>query len=466
MEVKREEIEKGIREVFRAVLSTKNISARYIVIIAMASLWLDAYDFGAFSFGVNAFRNTFSSMSPIIYSFSIASVQIGAIVGSVIGGWLTDKIGRRNMFTINMIIFTIMAFGAGLSTDPLEFSIFRLILGFALGADTATGFTYIFEYLEAKQRLVWSNAWQLQWYTMYEVTIFGIVLPFWLITNSLIDPLLWRLIMIIGGIFAFIILILRSRIPESALWLAYKGKLATAKRILKKTYGIELQNVPDIDVEYRKTGVGLKSVFSIFRREKWKEVIYSLNGVFSGGIDFWSFGFFVPFMLLAFKLAGALASIEISAIYYGAGVIGSIVSPILTPKVGTKSQYIVGGAIIAISFLGLSLAFLLNLPTWLFVVFVCTFIFGHVIGPVAQGMTSINAFFGPNERGTAAGWGYAMDKVGATIGALIGPLFISTPLTAVSLTIGLAIYFLATTILGVIIGIDARKYSVPELSEN
>jgi len=38
--------------------------------------------------------------------------------------------------------------------------------------------------------------------------------------------------MIIRGLLGLVILLLRSRIPESVLWLAYQGKLATAKKIL------------------------------------------------------------------------------------------------------------------------------------------------------------------------------------------------------------------------------------------
>jgi len=46
----KEEIERGIAKIYQVVLSTKNITARYIVILALASLWIDAYDFAAFTF--------------------------------------------------------------------------------------------------------------------------------------------------------------------------------------------------------------------------------------------------------------------------------------------------------------------------------------------------------------------------------------------------------------------------------
>jgi len=82
-------------------------------------------------------------------------------------------------------------------------------------------------------------------------------------------------------------------------------------------------------------------------------------------------------------------------------------------------------------------------------------------------MTSINAFFGAKERGTAAGWGYFWVKLAAFIGLLIG--IVGITYNSVSLTLGLAIYGVLTGIVGLIIGYDTRTYKladVEELEEN
>jgi len=175
----KDQIENGIKEIYNTVLSTKNITARYIAILALASLWLDAYDFAAMSFAVASLKNTFPNVSSLLLSFAIGVIDLGALFGAIVGGWLNDRIGRRDMFILNMILFIFMAVLGGFSTNIYELTVFRGLLGFALGADTATGFTYIFEYLEREQRLFWSNLWQLQWYIMYLVTIGFILLPFY-----------------------------------------------------------------------------------------------------------------------------------------------------------------------------------------------------------------------------------------------------------------------------------------------
>ncbi len=458
----RQEIENGIKEVYNFVLSKKNVTAKYIVIIALASLWLDAYDFAAISFAVNSIQNTFPHVASILISFSVGVIDLGALIGAIAGGWLNDRIGRRNMFILNMILFVLMAILAGISTNIYELTVFRGLLGFALGADTATGFTYIFEYLEKNQRLFWSNLWQLQWYIMYLVTIFLILFPFYFIEHSLTSPILWRVIMIIGGVIAAVILGLRSKIPESVLWLAYQGKLATAKRIIKQTYGVDLA-IPDVDVNLRPVARGVKSAFSIFKADKWRELVYSFNGNFEQSFIFYTFGFYIPYVLLALKLVGPLATLEASAILYLGGVIGGYLTAWLTPRIGTKSQYVIGAIGEGISVGLIALTYILHLPLPFFVFFSFLFFFFHVIGPASQGMTSINAFFGTAERGTAAGWGYSFVKAAAVIGIIIG--LSGVTLNPVTTTLGLSVYGIITGIIGLIIGYDTRTYKLVDVEE-
>jgi len=115
---------------------------------------------------------------------------------------------------------------------------------------------------------------------MYEVVIFAIIFPWFSTVGTITSPIFWRILMIIGGLLGLVILLLRSRIPESVLSPAYQGKLATAKKIIKKVYNIDLPDVPDVDLTIRKPARGFKSAFSISRKNKWRELVYSFNGNF------------------------------------------------------------------------------------------------------------------------------------------------------------------------------------------
>jgi len=76
-------------------------------------------------------------------------------------------------------------------------------------------------------------------------------------------------------------------------------------------------------------------------------------------------------------------------------------------------------------------------------------------------MTSISAFFGAKERGTATGWGYFFVKLATTIGLLIGIIGISY--NPVNLTIGLGIYGILTGTIGLIVGYDTRTYKLSDM---
>ncbi len=447
----------GIKKVYNYVANTKNITSRYIIILALSALFLDAYDFAAFSFGVSSFQANYPYVSTFELGVVAGSVDMGALFGAFVGGWLTDKLGRRFMFILNMILFVFMAILAGFSVNPYEAIFFRTLLGFALGADTATGFTYVFEFLDSKQRLFWSNLWQLQWYLMYLGTIGFLIVPFFLYAHDLTNPYLWRIIMWVGAGIAVVILIFRSKIPESILWNAYHGRLSDALKALKTLYGVELKGVPDVNYNLSKTKTTGKGIFGIFKKTKIRELVYAFNGNFEQGMIFYTFGFYLPYILLSFHFAGSLATIQATTIYYAAGAVAGVLTAYLTNKLGTKIQYVVGAVLEGTSLILLGVTLQFNLAFSLLIAFAGSFFFFHVIGPASQGMTSINTFFGANERGTAAGWGYFFVKAAAVIGLFLGPTLIAV-LGDLNLSYILGGYAIATGILGAFIGFDTRTY--------
>jgi len=160
---------------------------------------------------------------------------------------------------------------------------------------------------------------------------------------------------------------------------------------------------------------------------------------------------------------GPLASIQALAVLYTGGVIGGYLTAWLTPRIGTKSQYVIGAVGEGVSVGLIAMTYILHLPLPFFVLFSFTFYFFHVIGPASQGMTSINAFFGASERGTAAGWGYFWVKLAALLGLIIG--LAGVTLNPVGTTVGLAIYGVLTGLVGMAIGYDTRKYRVVDEEE-
>jgi len=64
-----------------------------ITLIALGGIFLDAYDFTSLAFGMPYIAKDFN-LSPGMLAVVSASIMVGALVGSVFGGYFVDKLGR------------------------------------------------------------------------------------------------------------------------------------------------------------------------------------------------------------------------------------------------------------------------------------------------------------------------------------------------------------------------------------
>jgi len=91
--------------------------------------------------------------------FGLASGAIigGAAVGSLLGGILSDRIGRKKVFVSNMLIFIFADLGSAISPDPAVFIALRFIAGIAVGSDLANCYCFIMDAIGRGDREVyWS----------------------------------------------------------------------------------------------------------------------------------------------------------------------------------------------------------------------------------------------------------------------------------------------------------------------
>jgi len=91
--------------------------------------------------------------SPFFHGTFIMSMALwGTVLGSLLGGIPTDKLGRkRTLFWIG-ILFLVSALGSALAPDPYSFSFFRFIGGIGVGASSVAAPTYIAEISSSERR--------------------------------------------------------------------------------------------------------------------------------------------------------------------------------------------------------------------------------------------------------------------------------------------------------------------------
>ena len=89
-----------------------------------------------------------------------AAVQGGALIGALIGGYVADRLGRKRVFILTMILFIVLAIAQGFSQNIWDLIIIRFLIGIPLGSDIANGYAYIMESMSKGSREKMGSRWQ------------------------------------------------------------------------------------------------------------------------------------------------------------------------------------------------------------------------------------------------------------------------------------------------------------------
>ncbi|MGY2289044.1 MFS transporter [Pseudomonas sp. SDO528_S397] len=158
----------------------------------------------------------------------------GAVLGALLFGWLTDRMGRRKLFFVTLWLYIGATAATGFSFNLESFLLFRFLTGMGIGGEYTAINSTIQEFTPARYR-----GW-------VDLTVNG---TFWLGAALgaggaivLLDPQLvgedlgWRLCFGIGAALGLVILVMRLWLPESPRWLMIHGRHDEARRIVE---GIE-----------------------------------------------------------------------------------------------------------------------------------------------------------------------------------------------------------------------------------
>ena len=94
--------------------------------LMMASILVEAWDLYWIAFVLIFIRDQYHP-DPLLLGLAGAGTQGGAVIGALIGGWLTDKIGRRFMFLATMIMFIVLALAQAFVTSVAALAVVRLL---------------------------------------------------------------------------------------------------------------------------------------------------------------------------------------------------------------------------------------------------------------------------------------------------------------------------------------------------
>jgi SP family sugar:H+ symporter-like MFS transporter len=338
-----------------------------VVVSCVATIggFLFGFDSGVINGTVDGLQIAFDSDS-IGTGFNVASMLLGCAIGAYFAGRLADRFGRRSIMRVAAALFVVSAWGSGIATASLEFVIYRVLGGLAVGAASVLAPAYISEVAPARYRGALATVQQI-------AIISGLFVAF--ISNYFLSSWAgsstseywfgfeaWRWMFWVEILPATVFLIALFFIPESPRFLVLSRRTEDALRVLEKLGGREeaRRKVDQIDAslaaDHHKPQ--LKDLVdpqtNRVRRLVWVglglatfQQLVGINVVFYYGAVLWqSVGFTEGDALLINVFSGGLS---IAAV---------VVALLLVDRIGRKPLLLTGSIGMAISLATLVVAFL------------------------------------------------------------------------------------------------------------
>ncbi len=228
------------------------------------------------------------SLTPQMHGWAMSSALWGMVLGSLLGGWPTDRLGRRTTLLLIGILFLVGSLWSAFANDVYSFMIARFIGGIAVGISTIAAPLYISEIAPPERRGRLAGMFQFN-------IVFGILMAF--ASNYLLASLgdnAWRYMLGVMAIPSVIYSLACFFIPESPRWLiARKGDRAAGIEVLRQ-----------INPQLSETEI-----------ERTANQLISVNEASDSAQSFWRWGMRTP-ILIAFLVAFFNQLSGINAILY------------------------------------------------------------------------------------------------------------------------------------------------------
>ncbi|NNU87131.1 MFS transporter [Geobacillus thermodenitrificans] len=205
-------------------MNQQTISQRKLLGIAGLGWLFDAMDVGMLSFLMAALQKDWNlNAGQVGWIGSINS--IGMAVGALLFGLLADRIGRKNVFIITLLLFSLGSGLSALTTTLAAFLVLRFLIGMGLGGELPVASTLVSEAVPAADRgrvvvlleSFWAGGWLLAA----------------LISYFVIPTYGWRVALWLAAVPALYAIYLRLQLPDSPRFVATKKEETVWSNIAK-----------------------------------------------------------------------------------------------------------------------------------------------------------------------------------------------------------------------------------------
>lgn len=215
---------------------------RWAAILAVMLL-VDMADLNTFAFAAPAIREDWGLSVDDVGMITAASF-LGMFVGSIVGGRIADRIGRKRVIMAATAFFSVFSLLSAFAVGTIDLAIYRVLTGFGLQAMTVVVLTYVAEMFP---RL--SRGRSQTWIVVFSLLGVPAMAWFakWVVPTG---PSAWRWIFVLGSVGLMLLVVVARSLPESVRWLEANGR---------RTEGLGI--VERIEREAReRTGADLPSI--------------------------------------------------------------------------------------------------------------------------------------------------------------------------------------------------------------
>ncbi|HZP75517.1 MAG TPA: MFS transporter [Pseudolabrys sp.] len=174
--------------------------------------------------------------SPVLHfsnteiGFVASAYLVGAVLGAIFFGWLTDRLGRKKLFFVTLTVYLLSTAATAASWNVASFALFRFLTGAGIGGEYTAINSTIQELVPARVRGWTDLCINGSFWVGAALGALGSIV---LLDPAVIDPDVgWRLAFLIGATLALIIFAMRLWLPESPRWLMTHGHAQEAERVV------------------------------------------------------------------------------------------------------------------------------------------------------------------------------------------------------------------------------------------
>lgn len=401
--------------------------------VAGLGFFTDAYDL--FIIGVVTsllVLSGWTKLTTLQSSLLDSTALLSAVIGALVFGRLLDKLGRKAIYGVELIILVIGALGSAFLTPVNGVYVliaWRFLLGIGIGGDYATSSTIMAEYsnTHSRGRLIGMV------FSMQSLGLLaGPLVSLGLIYSGISLAIIWKLLLAFGAIPALIVVYYRRTLPETPRYsIRVKGDSASAEKNWQKLTGIS-------------ASAGSSSENTVVK-ESWTDILknrkFALTLLGTAGSWFLMDWALYGNSIMSHTMLGALVPSSVTGLHsliltttYSAMIFGFAAFPgywiatFTIDRIGRKTIQMIGFLAMAITFgiLGifhqlLSSAFIVD-----FLILYGLSYFFIEFGPNVTTFIYPPEVFPTKVRGFGSGASAAGGKVGAFIGTFLNVILIAT----------------------------------------